>query len=268
MIEGRESGKKDDDKEKTAQVKDNDITEAGEFDVHSVDEAMENPGDGEVSDNPVDDKLGELEDEQTSNDRANATTEERDDEGVREADEPADGGKEENQEGLTYGKYVGGDAQSNGQVVRLIDITSYEENLLKLSKVLPTEEQIAGLDCAANKGPNFIGRTASRIRGLKFGQHHKKSNGYTTLDILLPAADLRNSKHCSHQHLIDGECCIIVTTAIDIIGCRNTRRWYCRSVGSSAFARCCDSRLEHSGVEAEESHTQYTLITTARVKNL
>jgi len=80
---------------------------------------------------------------------------------------------------------------------------SYVEHLSELSTALPTQQHLAALDLSATTGPNFVGRAASVIRGCKFGQYHKKTNGYTSNDVLLPAADSRNRKHCSHYHLAD-----------------------------------------------------------------
>lgn len=85
----------------------------------------------------------------------------------------------------------------------MIDILSCEKNILELSNALPTQQQIDELNRAALRGPNLIGRTASAIRGLKFGQYHRKTNGYTTKDVLLPATDSRNSSYRSHQNLVD-----------------------------------------------------------------
>jgi hypothetical protein len=80
---------------------------------------------------------------------------------------------------------------------------SYEEHLSELSVALPTQQQLAELDRSATTGPNFVGRTASMVCGWKFEQYHKKTNGHTSSDVLLPAADSRNRKYCSHQHLAE-----------------------------------------------------------------
>jgi hypothetical protein len=143
------------------------------------------------NEDPVDDIMEEHGDEDAQDDHAD-----------REVDEASYREDEEDKESHTSpttGEHIG----SDGKIVRLIDIPSYEEKLSRLSKALPTQQQIDELDRAALRGPPLLGRTVSTARGLKFGQHHRKTNGYTTHDVFLPAADSRNSSYCSHQNLVD-----------------------------------------------------------------
>lgn len=95
------------------------------------------------------------------------------------------------------------ETQLSRMPITLIKLKSYESNLSELSTVLPSQEQIARLDYARTTGPNFVGRTAATTRGLNFGQYWPKTNGYTSQDVLLPAADSRNSNYCSHAQLTD-----------------------------------------------------------------
>lgn len=157
-------------------------------DGNSLDSCME---DGEANEDLAYDITEEHEDAETQDDLAN-----------REVDEAVEEDDEEDKKDHTNLKVVERTG-SDGKVARLIDIPFYEKNILKLSKTLPIQQQIDGLNRAALRGPNLIGRTASTIRGLKFGQYHRKSNGYTTKDVLLPAADSRNSSYRSHQNLVD-----------------------------------------------------------------
>jgi hypothetical protein len=66
---------------------------------------------------------------------------------------------------------------------------TYARHLRHLSKELPTQQQISALFQAAHLGPIVLGRTASQTNGNNFNAFHKKSNGSTTCDVLLPAAD-------------------------------------------------------------------------------
>ena len=175
----------------TEKAKETETSGAEKADGDSVDSCMEYREGEKANEDLADDIAEEHEDEEAQEDLA-----------VREVDEAADKDDEENEKNHTSLKVIEG-VGSNSTIARLLDISSYEENLLKLSKDLPTQQQIDELDRAAHRGPNFIGRTASTIRGLKFGRHHKKTNGYTTGDVLLPAADSRNRSYCSHQSLVD-----------------------------------------------------------------
>lgn len=91
--------------------------------------------------------------------------------------------------------------QSSNGIAKSIKVKTYEQNLSGLSTRLLSQKQIAKLELASKGGPNFLGRTASQVRGVKFGQFHKKTNGYTTQDVLLPAADSRGTNYCSHARL-------------------------------------------------------------------
>ncbi|KAM0712160.1 hypothetical protein Q7P37_011254 [Cladosporium fusiforme] len=71
-----------------------------------------------------------------------------------------------------------------------------------LSDEKATDEQITSLNLAKAGGPNFLGRTASMTRGCKFGQYHRRTNGMTAHDVLLPSADVRKG-YVSHQHMTD-----------------------------------------------------------------
>lgn len=94
-------------------------------------------------------------------------------------------------------------AQSGNGIMKLINNRSYEQKLSQLSKNLPSQEQIAKLGLASTAGPNFLGRTASLRRGVQFGVYKNKTNGYTSHDVLLPAADSHNEMYRSHAHLAD-----------------------------------------------------------------
>lgn len=72
--------------------------------------------------------------------------------------------------------------------------------LRALAKLQPTEEQIASPKRVSPVEPNFLGRTASLIRGESFGWYHKKTNGFTAQDLLLPSADTRDN-YRSHDRL-------------------------------------------------------------------
>jgi hypothetical protein len=70
-------------------------------------------------------------------------------------------------------------------------------------KELSSQEDNAGRDIASRVGPNFLGRTAPLERDANFSQYNNKTNRHNSHDVLLPAADSRNSRHCSHHHLTD-----------------------------------------------------------------
>lgn len=93
--------------------------------------------------------------------------------------------------------------QSSSKANTIVKLRSYEGSLSELSRDRPTPGQIARLDRASMSGPNFLGRTAATTRGLNFGQYWPKTNGYTTKDVFLPAADSRSEKYCSHAQLTD-----------------------------------------------------------------
>lgn len=62
-------------------------------------------------------------------------------------------------------------------------------------------EQIYALGEASLLGPNFLGRTASLTSGKRFG-NTRKTNGSTSQDLLLPAADT-NEEYDQHAALAD-----------------------------------------------------------------
>lgn len=82
----------------------------------------------------------------------------------------------------------------------------YTDNLRDLPKDPPTLEQINALNKARLLGPNFLGRTASLTPGVKFGKS-RKTNGSTSRDFLLPAADTNEDydQHATLEHLTQGE---------------------------------------------------------------
>ena len=78
----------------------------------------------------------------------------------------------------------------------------YTESLEDLLlKGLPTMEQIHALETASLLGPNFLGRTASLTSGKRFG-NTRQTNGSTSQDLLLPAADT-NQGYDQHEALAD-----------------------------------------------------------------
>jgi hypothetical protein len=160
-------------------------------DVQMVNETT----DVEASDKDV--EMEEGEDEEVNDD----PEEEADDEEVNDdpEEEYADHPEDED-EGADCS---GNELQSSDEVVELLKTKSYDEELLGLSRELPSQKQIAELERVSKTGPNFLGRTASLVRGWKFEQYHKKSNGYTSPEIFLPAADSRRQHYCSHKSLGD-----------------------------------------------------------------
>jgi len=78
---------------------------------------------------------------------------------------------------------------------------SYTDNLRALSKDPSTLDQVYALSEAKLRAPNFLGRTASLTSGTRFKQSNK-SNGSTTQDILMPAADT-DKEYDQHTALID-----------------------------------------------------------------
>lgn len=78
----------------------------------------------------------------------------------------------------------------------------YTESLRDLLiRDLPTMEQILALEEASLLGPNFLGRTASLTPGKRFG-YTRKTNGSTSQDLLMPAADA-NEGYDQHAALAD-----------------------------------------------------------------
>ena len=68
------------------------------------------------------------------------------------------------------------------------DTKGYTDSLRDLTKDMPTMKQAYALREARRLGPNFLGRTASTTPGSRFG-HSRETNGSTSQDFLLPAAD-------------------------------------------------------------------------------
>jgi hypothetical protein len=184
-------GTKSTDETETEKAKDNKNSEVEKVDGDSVDDSMKDLQSEKNNDDPIDD----IEEEHGDKDPQDDHTDQEVDEAIDREDEEV----KENHTSLATSEHIG----SDGKIALLIDIPSYEKKLSKLSKALPTQQQIDELDRAALRGPPLLGRTVSTVRGLKFGQHHRKTNGYTTNDVFLPAADSRNSSYCSHRDLVD-----------------------------------------------------------------
>lgn len=77
----------------------------------------------------------------------------------------------------------------------------YRKALRSLSEATPTEAQIQRLQEASLAGPNYLGRTASLQNGFKFKNHSRRTNGHTTKDILMPAADIHQD-HTLHDNML------------------------------------------------------------------
>jgi hypothetical protein len=86
---------------------------------------------------------------------------------------------------------------------------TYARHLKHLSKEHPTQQQISALCQAAQLGPIVLGCTSSQTNGNNFNAFHKKSNGSTACDVLLPAADTHPedsySMHLTMTDLTRGE---------------------------------------------------------------
>jgi hypothetical protein len=82
----------------------------------------------------------------------------------------------------------------------------YTDSLRDLPKDMPTMEQSRELGKAKLLGPNFLGRTASLTSGQTFG-NSRKTNGSTSQDLLLPAADTNEEydQHAALEDLSQGE---------------------------------------------------------------
>ena len=84
----------------------------------------------------------------------------------------------------------------------------YKAALEKLSsRAHPTERQIARLNEAKLRGPNYLGRTASLTAGYKFKSWSRGTNGFTTQNLLMPAADSHRGEalHPNIADLTQGE---------------------------------------------------------------
>lgn len=98
------------------------------------------------------------------------------------------------------GDGAGSSEENAGAIVRIWD---YEGQLQSLPTEFSTQAQINSLEHSTTLGPNYLGRTASLSRGHNFGQYHRKTNGFTAQDLLLPSADIRDERYCSHLRLTD-----------------------------------------------------------------
>lgn len=71
------------------------------------------------------------------------------------------------------------------------DNKEYRESLKALPRDKPTAEQVEKLKRAELRSPNYLGRTASRTVGRNFKKVKQPSNGFTSRDLLMPAADTK-----------------------------------------------------------------------------
>lgn len=77
----------------------------------------------------------------------------------------------------------------------------YVKKLEALSQDVSTSEQRRRLEAASKRGPYHLGRTFSTISGRAFGgKRDKCTNGYTSQQILQPAADI-NPDHVVHPSI-------------------------------------------------------------------
>ena len=83
----------------------------------------------------------------------------------------------------------------------------YEESLRELSTDLPTEGQLVNIKLSGIGGPNYLGRTVSMKGGLRHGVSSRKTNGHTTQDMFMPAADTHydHALHSSISTMTQGE---------------------------------------------------------------
>lgn len=83
----------------------------------------------------------------------------------------------------------------------------YKAALDKLSTEEPTEEQIRRVEWASTLGPNYLGRTASQSSGYAFEWTWNATNGFTSADLLMPAADTHvdQSVHRQLKDMTQGE---------------------------------------------------------------
>lgn len=95
----------------------------------------------------------------------------------------------------------GGGKNSKAKLKVRDNTKSYADYLPELPEDLPTLKQICALRKAEALGPNFLGRTASLTSGTRFGPSNK-TNGSTTQDVLLPAAET-NEDFGQHATLED-----------------------------------------------------------------
>lgn len=87
---------------------------------------------------------------------------------------------------------------SKGYQVALQGLSAYDN---------PTEEQLAKVSEAKSRGPNYLGRTVSLTAGYKYRWWWRGSNGFTTQNVLMPAADVNRSQamHPNIASMTQGE---------------------------------------------------------------
>ena len=73
----------------------------------------------------------------------------------------------------------------------------YKEKLRELSKDAPTKQQLAKMKLAGSGGPNYLGRTVSQTSGMRREVRYRQTNGHTTHNMLMPAADTHD-EHAVH----------------------------------------------------------------------
>ena len=78
----------------------------------------------------------------------------------------------------------------------------YLITLTTLSREHLTPGQMAPLERDKKLGPNYLGCTASQVHGHRFNARHKRSNGFTSSTLMMPAAD-RNRDEACHTALTD-----------------------------------------------------------------
>lgn len=69
-------------------------------------------------------------------------------------------------------------------------------------KGLPTEKHLAALEESRTRGFNILFRTASRTAGHAFNMDKPASNGHTTNNVMMPAADC-NREQSTHKSIAD-----------------------------------------------------------------
>ena len=95
----------------------------------------------------------------------------------------------------------GDEAEGEAEIEMIDETKTYAEYLPEMPQDPLTTDQIYALRDAKKLGPNFLGRTASLTPGARF-KRSRKTNGLTTQDLLLPAAEI-NEGYEQHDALID-----------------------------------------------------------------
>lgn len=87
------------------------------------------------------------------------------------------------------------------------DNETYCKAMEALSRDAPTDAQKARLEAAKLMGPNYLGRTASKLSGRMFNKYSHRSNGFTSSRVLMPATDAYEHEqiHDSITDLTQGE---------------------------------------------------------------